>query len=140
MTASRSVSTRSEFLYRGHEYAIVFQVRPGQLPTTLLPTAADGPQVVLVASQGSTLRIQSSVSLLPVSLDREPPRTVPAMGLQVDNQLIGSHQISFNNGNTQRKLTFETGPTPILNIFLAADPDLGRLSLRSNIDGVRAFS
>jgi serine/threonine protein kinase len=126
-------------LYDGKELELAFDIHSKDGPPSVGPVTGDGPPVLVIASYGSTIRVRSTFRSLDVSLDKTSPRNVPSVGLQMDNQVIGSHQIAFNDGNGVQTLTFETRPTPTLNILVASNRDIGTLVLRANMDGVRVF-
>ncbi|HYM12455.1 MAG TPA: protein kinase [Bryobacterales bacterium] len=124
----------------GREQAsIPFEVTPGTAPVITGAVEAKELIAVLVSNLGGKAKVQSSVTPVKLSLDRQAAGEVGPQGLDLNNVAPGNHELQLGEGKDERKMIIGIGPAPALTAFLKTDRDVGTLVVDAGESGARVF-
>jgi len=122
-----------------YEASASFEISPGSCPVVSGPIKAKELKVVLVATLGDLLRIQSSLGPAKVSLDGQPSGELGPDGLELKAVAQGSHILSFGEGQNPLKLDVEVGSAPVFKVLLSSDRNVGSLLVVTGEDNAQVW-
>ncbi len=99
------------------EAAVAFEMAPGQAPVMSGPVTAKDLNAVVVNQLGDKAWLYTSEPLR-ITIDNGLPIAATPSGLQLPPLAQGNHELTLDDGVSQRKLAFTTGASPALIAFI----------------------
>jgi eukaryotic-like serine/threonine-protein kinase len=111
---------------------------PGRLVTLSGPIVTKDLKTVLISDLGSHARVYSSDPSLKGGMKDQTPQPIPTEGLEL-NVTDGNTEFMLDDGKSPQPVPFELSNAPALTIWIASDPDLGRLQIEANVPDADLF-
>jgi serine/threonine-protein kinase len=127
-----SVDHKFSLLQSGKEsLTFSFRAEPGGIVTLTSPVSAKDANAVIIANLASRAKVYASDPTLKGGLKDTPPQPVPAQGLEL-NGLAGNAEFLVEDGKSPPR-SIELSNAPTLTVWLASDPNQGKLELQVNV-------
>jgi hypothetical protein len=118
----------------GRENAtITFVIASDALPIVNAPQAQEM-QAVLVSTKPGATHVTASVSNAPVAIDGNASGDLTNGTIDINNLSAGVHDLTLGQGADLRKMSFEVGPAPALDVIVYSDLAVGSLLVTTNED------
>ncbi len=116
---------------------VPFDMAPGQAPAMSGPVTAKDVNAVVVNQLGDKAWLYTSEPLR-ITIDNGLPIAATPSGLQLPPLAQGNHELTLDDGKSQRKLGFITGASPALIAFVQqkAAPETGGIAIIAGEDNV----
>jgi hypothetical protein len=120
--------------------SFTFSAADSALPAVKIPIAAKGVLALVVSSASGRMHVYSSDSTK-LSLDGQPPISIPGEGSEFSSLAPGAHQLTLTraNGGDKYQLEVEVSPSPVLTTFFESGRDVGTLLILTGQDKAKVF-
>jgi eukaryotic-like serine/threonine-protein kinase len=122
----------------GENATIRFETLPGSMSVS--PTLeVHQLQVVVVSTGRGAAQVFSSLAHLPVAVDDKPSGQTGPDGVQITALNPGVHELTIGEGRDQRKMSFELGAVPAVDVIVSSDRDVGSALILTGQDDVDVY-
>ena len=119
--------------------ALQFSYTAGQPPKILAPPSGRQIQAIVVSGYGSQAEVVCDCSSGTVSLDGKSAGQLQDHRATLNGLAMGTHQVSISAPDGTRESVVSLQENPSLNLYVAADLDVGTLVVETGQDGVRVL-
>jgi len=92
-------------------------------------------RAVVVTAMGGHAQVYSP-SFVSVSVDGHPAGNAGPAGVELKDLAEGAHEFSLQEGKNLRKVQLQSGPAPLVTLFLASDRNVGAILVLTGESGV----
>jgi len=117
---------------------ITFVIASENLPTVGAPQTQEM-QAVLVSTRPGITHVTASVATAPVAIDGNPTGQLSNGAIDINDLSAGVHELSLGQGTDLRKMSFEVGAAPALDVIVYSDREVGSLLVMTAEDDVQVL-
>jgi hypothetical protein len=119
--------------------ALRFEYKAGQPPKVLAPPSGKQIQAVVVSGYASTAEVQCDCASGEVTLDGKSAGQLQNHRLALTSLAAGTHQLRVSAPDGIRESVVSLQDSPSINLYVAADLDVGTLVVEAGQDGVQVL-
>src|SRR5262249_1778704 len=119
---------------KGEEASVQLHAGPGSTPSLGSTPEAKQLQLVVVSSGTQTALVRRTLSNSIVDIDGKPIGQLGEDGLPISNLDSGTHELKFSDGRSERKMSFQSGVSPAVDVIVFSDRDVGSILIEVKED------